>query len=146
MFYQGWWTLGRWGAWNGWAAPPAGPARSSAGSYHCSSWSAASLRAGCRPRSARWHSTPLGWCPHLTQENAKVTAPACGEESFASIKFYIISHRSPFSTLVRSLPCFVFSNRGWWPSTSSPDSLQDLSNRAPSPHGAVLWTNETEET
>lgn len=44
----------------------------------------------------------------------------------------------PFSTFVRSLPCLAFSNRGWWPLASSPASLQDLSNRAPSPQGAVL--------
>ena len=56
------------------------------------------------------------------------------------------SHLSPFSTLVRSLPCLAFSKRGWWPSTSSPDSLHDLSNRAPSPQGAVLWTREKDET
>lgn len=49
---------------------------------------------------------------------------------------------SPFSTLVRSLPCFAFSNRGWCPSTSSPVSLHDLSNSAPSPHGAVLRARE----
>lgn len=48
----------------------------------------------------------------------------------------------PFSTLVRSFPCLAFSNRGWWPATSSPASLQDLSNRAPSPQGAVLWVEK----
>lgn len=65
MLYQGWWTSGRWDAGNEWAVPPAGPEHSSAGSYHCSSWSAAFHRAGCRPRWAQWHSTPLGWSPHL---------------------------------------------------------------------------------
>lgn len=57
-----------------------------------------------------------------------------------------LSRRSPFSTLVRSLPCLVFSNRGWWPSTSSPTSLQDLSNRAPSPQGAVLRMRQKAKT
>lgn len=47
---------------------------------------------------------------------------------------------SPFSTLVRSLPCLGFSKTGWcWGCPISlAGSLQDLSKSAPSPHGAVL--------
>lgn len=49
----------------------------------------------------------------------------------------------PFSTLVLSLPCFTFSKRGMcWEPFKSAVSLHDLSNRAPSPHGAVLCDKE----
>jgi len=47
---------------------------------------------------------------------------------------------------VRSFPCLAFSNSGWWPSSSSPAWLHDLSNRAPSPQGAVLWIKEKDKT
>lgn len=63
--HPAWWTSGRWDWGNGWAAPPGGPTRSSAGSCRCSSWSAASPRAGCRPRWGQWRWTPPGWCPRL---------------------------------------------------------------------------------
>lgn len=51
---------------------------------------------------------------------------------------------SPFSTLVLSLPCLTFSNRGMWaePVTSA-NSVLDLSKSAPSPHGAVLKEIQT---
>lgn len=65
--YQVWLTSGRWDSGSGLATPPGDPTRSSAGAYRCSSWFAASHRAGCRPRWAQWHLTPLGWYPRLEQ-------------------------------------------------------------------------------
>lgn len=143
-----WWISGRWDLWSGWAAPPGDLVRSNGGSYHCSSWCAASHRAESHPKWAQWHLTQQGWFLHLEQATTNThidrghNLPQCASIQLRLdilVEFDIFQCcLSPFSTLVRSLPCFTFSNKGWWPLISSPVSLHDLSNKAPSPQGAVL--------
>lgn len=89
-----------------------------------------------------WHKQQQTKCHKVWNHLFPCPAPIyiCG------VRCSVCASDSPFSTLVRSLPCLAFSNRGWWPWPSSPASLHDLSNRAPSPQGAVLWTRAKEET
>lgn len=147
----------------------ASPARSNVRFCHCRTWCAASPRAGSHPTWAQCHSTPQEWCLPLGEqrklscqdsdtpslflarfrshhsstrgEERKPGAPGWlrtegrGATQHAGSKLH-----SPFSTLVRSLPCLEFSKRGWCSAgpTTLAWSLQDLSKSAPSPQGAVL--------
>lgn len=99
-------------------------------------------------------STGMVPSPGKDQQHTLAYKPGCGIICFHlhfmtdhvhKSQFLLQYRASPFSTLVRSLPCLAFSNRGWWPWASSPASLHDLSNRAPSPHGAVLRMREKGE-